>query len=919
MISRLIGRVFLTISLSISCIFGQIPQAQLVAPQAPQQQVNQELDAMQNIFGALLGQQAGGEQGQANPVYNMDFLQNILQTAMKKRLEGEMKKRNAALKVLTEDEQKIVMEAHDAYQSITEIVSIPQTLTKWCAAVREMVKRKLETLDPQLGLSQKEFLIKLDISLEKFHEALLTGALKSILKTMIGGGQDGMSPEMIMNPEAIMAKLAEGFSFESKPGAVEYTPEDLKTLCELLPQDFGTVSCVDTSGQNKEQYLLFLKSLEALKESNVVQIAHLVFEYNAPTIEAAYKKLENASMVLNHSFYEAVGISIKDYIKERQSAATAKVFAGGDKKAASIPLRSIGMHQDAYVYWYRELKKLTQTIATFNDLKNYAQFERGNDDVSSMELFRTLAYACDLGTNFFDLYKRECAGNGITKSDARLLVPYALDWLIRGGMSFWYYREQQVKWFRGSALQVAVGEAGLASQNQQLMMFSRFSTIAMALPVLWKPSFWFKKPDDFVLGASKILVAWSYYHTAHMSLFEKDKSKREFWPSSNKYLIESLVYGAKMATHSMSNELAWQVRRSVGHETLEKLEDYTWGIIDPEMIHEVMDSMIPYIFLHILPKDKKGRGIIVDTNRSQMYGPWYEDGVKNAFIREFKKSPKDERFAAFNKVVAGEYEKQRDKIRNGNDADKKDRLSLLKTLYDKNLLHEVYAEENSDKILDIYYEKSKLGSVDGYYIEHALIDYAASSIGRYWGRRITLAFKEPVVNLFNKTIDLGIDCLEAVGIISSDTAESILISRDDFTEDIDVIVGNLKEVMIMGLGHQSPFRPVLLQYLVEYGYLDKDEGDESEINRSITLLVLNQLVVNRLFTNSQAAEIIQACDKNDVFLLEPAVDKIIEGLRDSVIGLFGGWIGSQVLSNLAELLCWQYGPFYPKIKNAFAR
>lgn len=930
MMFLLIRNVFFIVFLSFSCAYSQVAKTIEVAAtndavvaskaiqqsvQQPQQEAaKQDLDAMQGVFAALAGQQAGGTESPMNMVDAQKMIEQFLQSAMKRRLEGEMKKRTAALKVLTEEEQKIVMDAHDAYQSVTQIVSIPQTLTKLCVSVREMVAKVLIELKKQRvprspayqvikncgaemtpeelasNLAQEEYVIKLDLSLEKLHEALLSGTFKNILKSMIGGGdQGGFSPEMMMNPEALMSKLADGVLSGKKQEETEYTPDDLRLLCGLLQEEFKTVPSerkgslllfkgIEHAVNNKKEYSLLLKYLEAVKASDMILLAHLVFEYNAPEIEAAQKQLESVSAFLNSKFREAIGIDVKDYIKERQRAAEGQKILGGDVARASVPLRSLASHHDAYIYWYRELKKFSQTIATFNELKEGAQLSGGESSVSSMDLFRNFAYACDLGTGFFDLYKREHALHGFTKTEARLLVPYALDWSIRGGMSYWYYREMQAKMLRGSALQVAVGESGLAAQNQQLMMFSRFGAIAMALPVLWKPSFYFKRPNDFLLGASKIAVAWSYYHTAHMELFGKG-SKRELWPSSNTFLIEALVYGARMGTHAVSQELAWQVRRSVGHETLETLENYSWGVIDPEMIHAVMDSMIPYLFLN-LPKG------FVNTTRSRAYGSWYENGVAEAFEREFKKDPNNSRFDA----------------------------------YRKRLIQAGGKGVSSEEILNTYYESSNLGSVDGYYLEHMLMDYTASSIGRYWGRRITLAFKGPVASLASKVVDLGMDCLEAVGLISSDSAEAVLMWRDDLSEDMDVVVGHLKELTMMMVSNQSPVRPVLLQYLVEYGYLDKDEKDEFEINRSIIILILNQLIVNRLFTNSQAAEIIQACDNNnEIFLLEPAVDKIIEGLRDSVIGLFGGFVGSEFLRRCSEYLCWQYGPFYPKIKGALSR
>lgn len=106
-------------------------------------------------------------------------------------------------------------------------------------------------------------------------------------------------------------------------------------------------------------------------------------------------------------------------------------------------------------------------------------------------------------------------------------MPVALtDWMLRAGMAGWYYSDMSAENTKGVILNAMTGGLQLKSLTPVQQLIYKFAAVPLALPILYKPSFWFKQPHEILVAARKTLASWVYYHIVYRHL--KDEIRFPF-------------------------------------------------------------------------------------------------------------------------------------------------------------------------------------------------------------------------------------------------------------------------------------------------------------------------------------------------------------------------------------------------------
>ena len=161
--------------------------------------------------------------------------------------------------------------------------------------------------------------------------------------------------------------------------------------------------------------------------------------------------------------------------------------------------------------------------------------------------------------------------------------------------------------------------------------------------------------------------------------------------------------------------------------------------------------------------------------------------------------------------------------------------------------------------------------------------------------------------------------MEYLGAISEETSEMFHDLHEDFADEMGMQIRIAKMMLIkFVLAPGSPGRKMLVDQLVEHGYLDKDESDPVAINRELVSLLLTNLAKWRLLSYYEAALLMGIFDKNPDNI-SYVLDKVIDKVKSNCIGAAGGEFIAWILPWVARwTVVDKYGPFYPKVQSAFA-
>lgn len=896
--------------------------------------VQEEGDPLAQLLAMLAPQEQGGEKGSIAPMSSpdiKDFLMNIVQEQMRKQALAEKERREKLLAVLPMPLAETIGRLNGEYQNLVQSITVGNALVEVCVSARHEVEQL--TIDKLLA---SDVSIKLSGELALFHEALISGSFNRLLKEMIPPKHlAGMNAAQV-DLQSMFMGMSNGQNLFELGDSQSYEIEKLEDLFELIEQ---CISQIGKDAKGAKHIYELQAALQLLYDNKPLQFIEDSLAKIEPRCIKVLAEIKEVTQELNKSFEELKGVTIKEWVKEfrRKMAEEANapkdvdVSAKKEKEEKSEGEASLGK---ALLQWYSDFKKYEQTLTVFFDLKRSVDLSDGE---KSITFNRHIAHFSTMVLDFLNLSHRDALGLKDSKGffDPRSLKPYLMNMALRASLSAWHFSNVNAQMNTGGYLKIALGESSVAANSYLQFLVSRWGAVAMALPVFFNPTMYFRSESGIVRGLSKVAVAWSYYHLCHDSLFKKGKNDViNWWPNEYDTMIQRLKGAAGEVTDTIYSEVAWKIRMHADPHTLEKAERYSWGIIKPEMISTVLDSFIPYFFLKCVPEG------VAKSTRKNMYASWFHrenrdrliSFVKNnenknhALVKGFKRDVGvyyQRKLAELKKAEGFKDDSERDKA-----VQRYQRHNLGNGEYSDSIMRG-YANRHVNEAMDLYQEASGI-DVDLIYIEQKVFDYAASSIGNYWGRRFARHYRKQITGGVSRVIDFFMDCCETVGFVSPDFAEGILADKDALFSDVNAVVEFIKGVAVQAFDPLSPIRGTLYTFLVQYGYVDKEETDHNEINRSLMMLVLNELVRHRVLDNASSAEIIQTFDtevftddyedneQHRVTVPVQAVNLLIEGIKDGMIAFVGGHVGSVIGSKVGDQAYHRWGPFYPKVKRMFA-
>ncbi len=407
--------------------------------------------------------------------------------------------------------------------------------------------------------------------------------------------------------------------------------------------------------------------------------------------------------------------------------------------------------------------------------------------------------------------------------------------------------------------------------------------------------------------------------------------------------------------------IASAIRNKTDPETLDSIERYTLGVVNPELLWYFVDTMTPLILFSNFEQPFRFKELdateganysvqevakLLDVPEFKVEG-WVKAGLKAS---ENKISGKDlDEFLMNHGHHRGFYLVNPEQNYSIQDLSKRlhvsDRTitelwltSGLKITADGNILGRnlvdfltARAADNKNPVFGLYdndlfitesvacdyenfsEEDKRRVSLKSFYVETCISYYVASCVGRTLGAAITRKFQGPILNFLSYTGDKFLDGLAKLHIIGKDTREICTGVKEEFIDGIDESIMVLKMVLKEGLAPQSPIREMIVARLGKRGTISANQDSSvDDQNKELLRLVLKHCRLKHLITHLDAANIMQYfLTKKQID--DELIDKIVTALRNNLLASVGGWIGELAANGGVNLLTNWKGPMqlYP--------
>jgi hypothetical protein len=192
-----------------------------------------------------------------------------------------------------------------------------------------------------------------------------------------------------------------------------------------------------------------------------------------------------------------------------------------------------------------------------------------------------------------------------------------------------------------------------------------------------------------------------------------------------------------------------------------------------------------------------------------------------------------------------------------------------------------------------------------FYIEYQIVRYLFESVGAFCGKNIV---HKPIYATLSGTAKAIGSLLGTVGKfvfdISDEDEKAIVSQYQRYITDMRTVLRSL-------FNEQSPERVMIVGLLKNMRYLTEEDNDPKKVNFSIIALVLYYLSQYNLITHVQEAQLYEEYFKNqnDVMKFLDIVFNTIDENKASIMGGIVGGIAGHVLASYVEL---RYGPFVLK-------
>lgn len=839
-------------------------------PANNQQQADDMNKMLEELLAGLLMQQQGtaptgaGDQPMPGnggmPNIDPDSLLKLASQIFNQHREEALRRKRELLEILPENIKLAVISACESYEDVAERINM-------CATLQIIVETVLVGLGNagKAGTFTGSDFDTLIVDIQKLYQSLISGGFTKIIQG-IPQSQDlpmPINPLDLNSMATAVGGALQSFDFKSQQSE-QLTLEAITSLHEKLA--FLLTAYPEALDDNLQKNILVLHDiLAAVATQKVDVIAKTYLKFILVLLDETESDLQEAVTLLKNAMNER-GI---DHKNEKYTITNFGTLGKASHESSENNIVGDERLDYALAIWFKDLKRYKNTISVFKSLES--SVKPGQKPKTS--LFRALSYSYDFVRDMYDIYGQDTHSIGLFNSSNNFFkykVPVALtDWMLRAGMAGWYYSDMSAEHTKGVMLNAVTGSLKLKDLSPMQQLIYKFAAVPLALPILFKPSFWFKQPNQVLVATRKTLASWVYYHVIYRHLRNQvyqsstgqnvpllsgegtledhgDHQHRiiKLWDENYDHTKIAIIKGVSEINKVLCKHIHEEIRGKIDPAVLYKIHQYTWGIIKPEMIGHLTNAFLPLFFL----TKPAGLGHVVNCDNEDVYGTRWV------------------RWVEANRVGWG-----------------------------------VDFNENA------------------FYIEQQMLGYIFGSFGNFWGNRIATNHRTKILNVLGKIGTFAVDCCEAIGLINQEQSEYVHDMKDELVADFDENLALLK-MLIQGIFvPNSPSRQMIILQLRERDYLNEEtQKDPIEVNKVMVEFALTRMseagVINYLDA-ATLANTYKEHPENTAWI----VDKTVEVIKQSLFGQFGGHIGSLLMTEMFQLISWNVGPIYPHIRNAISR
>lgn len=757
--------------------------------------------------------------------FDLEELQQELLKILSSHYKSLFEKRNAMFALLASEDQEKMKTAEKSYQDVVEKIDITNIVAGLCSSVRD-----IDSQGSFAFLDEEKHQIFVDL-LGKLQAALNNRTFIRLFKGLDENvdGDLGMmvSPDQIFNMAGQLGQQS-----TSQVAELAMTADELGRL----------VNCID----------------EILTNASTGQSTEIVKGLHA-FLSAVHKKQSNQVTLL-----------VLAYIKDDVNRTLTLLKEAVSQFEAVMSKEQNHNIKEAYDFWLKTLKRFYRSLWVFDSLRADASLDATR---LSHQLFTFVTYGYDIAKGFFDLYK-------LDHNVGYFSGPVAADWVLCSSLATWHFFNMKADFSNGLLLTTILGDMKVDSfEARQLLMFNAM-VIPWVIPVLFDPSFWNKKPYGLAKSVHRVATAWVYYLVVDGDLFGENASWWSAQGPNDRHIRRALWLALDEGTNYLSRVIQQKITYNTNPIVLEKARNYSMGIIRPAMVHYLVKSIVPLVFLkdtNLGLPEIPGLSNIVQFNREDTYG--------KKFINDLFRGCKAQGlYGAYN-----EYQDDYDRVR----------------MTDKRSPY--IASPEADQIAQDYQQIYGI-NVDELYLAARATSYVGESIGGFWGRKLAQSYKSQLYTAAEKVLGaLGFG-LETIGLMSHEQIESIKEIKQDVVNEFDHEIILLKFILKSVFEANSSFRNVIIPLLVNRGYLEEGETNPIEINRVIVYFAVEFLAQSKFLSYFDAVKIARQFDLNPQ-ATEKVIDGIIEGVLGGLVGTAGEITGGMAGRQVAWLLFRNYGPY----------
>lgn len=696
--------------------------------------------------------------------FDLEELQQELLKILASHYKSVFEKRNTMFAKLSQESQERIKKAEELYQRIVEKIDITSVVHSLADDVQKEVCQEEKFLASTLvevnpGKPSSQGVITREV-LSKEKLSVFSGLIAKLKRSLT---------------DRSFILLFKGFDdYEAGQPGMMAAPEDMINMAVQFSQGALQPKPLTLSADELEQLVNYFDEIEAkLGEGNVSEAIRTLHAY----LIAVHKKQSAQVTALVLASIKNEFDTTFEYLKETIALLEKNHDQQADAQA-----------KEAYEFWLRSLRKSYRSLWVFDSLRSNAS---PDSTKLSHNLFTLVTYGYDIAQGFFDLYK-------LDNQIGLFSGPVAADWALSAALASWHFFNLKSDFSNGQLLHTILGDLKIDTFDaRQLLMYNVF-LLPSALPVLFDPAVWNKKPYGLVKSFHKVATAWIYYVIVDGNLFGEDPT--EWWAAGSnivdaqgkrkdRHLRHALLYSIKEGVHYLSSIMQKKIVYSVKPMTLERIRTYSMGIIRPAMISYVLEAAIPFLLLQDSQLGNPaipGINRVVDFNRFDLFG--------SSFMK------KSAQYHGFEK--------------------------------------------------------------DEFFIEYILASYLGQSVGGFWGRKFVQGYRSQLYALGEQTAGVIGSILETIGLLSAQQVQSVKDFKNELISEFEYDIAVLKLILRGVFEVNSSFRNVIIPHLINHRYLDENETNPIEINRVLVYFTVDLLAKWRLLTYYDAARIAHKFDND---------------------------------------------------------